>query len=271
MSDKPNGRALLHPILLAIQARFLKSRLAQVPAVALSGVLIGKLLAAAEKRGLNWRAVVVANLPTKIEVARRSWGLTSKDEEAVRFSRQHSAEYVTDMADRMKEQVRDVVAEGVEQNTPPPEMARNLLEAFGAMNRDWRRVALTETAVAVSNGYLAQHEEGEWVVGDTAVDCCDWCREHLQGRAFRLLDKAPLGPTEEESQECVWVGKTNVGRSRYPVTAAGEERSFAERWHPCIPAHPHCRCRWRKFNPALESIQPGSNRVVDKFNVWETR
>lgn len=259
-------------VLDAIAARFRKSRLGQVPATSLAGVLIGKLLAYAEKRGLNWRSVVVANLPTNITVARRTWGLTPRDEAAVDYSEKQSAEYVTDMADRMKESLREAITTRLATGMPSAQMARELLGEFGALNRDWRRIALTETATAVSNGYLAQQDPGQLVVGDSAVDCCDWCSEHIQGRAYVMRESAPLTvPSEDESWREVWVGKTNVGRSKYPVTAAGEPRSFAEKWHPCIPAHPHCRCRWRKFIPSAEEIEPGTNRVVDKLNLFNDK
>lgn len=261
----PEDRAFLD----LIHERFRKSRLAQVPGASLMGVLIGKLLAVAEKRGLDWRAVVVANLPTKIEVARRTWGLTPRDEEAIRFSEEHSAEYVTDLTDRMREQVQETVTQGLQEKLPPPQLAQRLLEEYGALNRDWRRVALTETATAVSNGYLAQQDPGELVVGDSAVDCCEWCAEHIQNRVFRLLPEPPAEPTEADSWECVWVGKTNVGRSKYRVKKDGTVRTSAEMWHPAIPAHPHCRCRWRKFVPGAEEIEPGTNRVVDKLNLFK--
>ncbi len=255
-------------VLDAIAERFKKSRLGQVPASSLAGVLIGKLLAFAEKRGMNWRSVVVANLPTNVTVARRTWGLMRRDEEALEYSEKQSAEYITDMADRMKEKLRDAVTGHLQAGKTAAQIAPELLAEFGELNRDWRRVAITETATAVSNGYLAQQDPGQLLVGDSAVDCCDWCSEHIQGRAYVMLEQAPLGPTEAESWQNVWVGKTNVGRSRYPVTAAGQPRSFAERWHPCIPAHPHCRCRWRKFIPSAERIEPGTNRVVDTLNLF---
>lgn len=253
-----------------IHARFLQSRLAQVPAVSVMGVMIGKLLAAAEKRGLNWRVVVVANLPTKVEVARRSWGLTPRDEAAIQFSREQSATAVTDMAARAKEQIGAAITRELAAGKTAPAIAAALAEEYGALNRDWRRVALTETATAVSNGYLAQIEPGEIVVGDAAVDCCPWCRRHLQGRAYRMLPAAPAAPTAAESLYCVWLGKTNVGRSRYPVKADGSLRSAGELWHPCIPAHPHCRCRWRRFDPRTEVIEPETHQVHPKegFDMW---
>jgi hypothetical protein len=241
---------LLNKIIAKLEA----ARQKHVPGAALAGVLIGKLLALAERKGLNWRSVVVANLPTSITVAKRTWGLSSREEQAIEYARAHAGRAVTDLTERAKAGLAATIAQAIEENASPEEAARRLQESYGELNRDWRRTALTETATAVANGYLAAQEPGAWVTGDSSVDCCEWCAEFIQGKVYRLLDTPPAEVTPEISAACVWVGKDNVGRSRYPLKADGTPRKPQELWHPCIPAHPHCRCRW------ILTTKPGENR-----------
>jgi hypothetical protein len=248
----------------AVHDKFLEARLAKVAPNSVMGHLIGKILEESERRGISWRGLVVSRLPVTVEAARAAHGLSPADERAIEYSRQQSARYITDMAERMKAAVREQITRAVAAREPPRQLAQTLFQQFSEANRDWRRIALTEAACAVANGYLSAIGPEEWVVGSSSVNCCDWCREHIQARAFRVLPEAPGEPTEEQSSSFVWVAKTNIGRSRYSLRLDGTKREPAELWHPCIPAHPHCRCRWRRLIPSVEAIQAGTNLVVQK-------
>jgi hypothetical protein len=248
----------------ALQAKFLRNLLGKIGPNTVRGHIIGKLLAEAEKRGISWHAMLARQLPTTVEVAEATHGLTRRDRLAIESSRETAAQYVTDMAERTKAAMNERITAAVANRTPPGELARELFHATGTANMDWRRIALTETAMAVANGYLASVPEFTVLVGDSSVDACPWCREHIQGRAFRSLEEPPEEITEALSRNCVWAGKTNVGRSRHPITREGKARTTAELWHPCIPVHPHCRCRWRRLIESIETIQPGTNIVVPK-------
>lgn len=103
-----------------------------------------------------------------------------------------------------------------------------LRAAFGRLNRDWRRVAITEAAFNRANGQLAALALGTRVEWSAAADACPKCRA-LHGRSFLVVD--PNDP-DKDPMEHVWVGKNPVG-SRPPEAI------------PSIPLHPHCRCLWR--------------------------
>jgi hypothetical protein len=260
----PRDRAFVEALL----ERFLRSRLAKVGARTLQGHLIGKLLAEAEARGVAWSNLVAGRLPVTIAAARKTFGLTLADERAIQYSRLHAAQYVTEFSDGLREQLGAAITTAVEQKAPPLQLAQALFHQAGEANHDWRRIALTESNIAVSNGYLTSLAPGTVVVGDSSEDACAWCKEHLHGRAFTLLEAAPEGEiTPELSARFVWPGKTNVGRSRYPTTADGRTRDPSEVWHPCVPAHPNCRCRWRRLVEAAEQITPGTNRVEPKSSL----
>lgn len=119
-------------------------------------------------------------------------------------------------------------------------LARRCFDGFSDLNRDWRRLALTETAAAVFNGQLAAVDpdegwEAEWI---TAVGACEWCMA-WKGHRFRIVK--PDDP-RRNGQTDLWVGKTNHGRSGAAKTKEGRPRSTNELYWPCQPVHPNCSC-----------------------------
>jgi hypothetical protein len=248
----------------ALHDRFLAGRLLRVGSNSIAGHLIGKLLADAEEQGISWQSILVGQLPVEIDTARTRYSLTPADEAAIELSRDQSATYITDMSERLREEIRGEVTRAVGDKESPLALAHTLQQRFGEANHDWRRIALTEAAVAESNGYLTAQEPGQILVGDSSMEACEWCAAHIHGRAFTMLAEPPSEVSDALSWSSVWVGKTNIGRTKYPYKVGGVKRTTAELWHPCIPAHPHCRCRWRRLIPSVEEVKPGSNLVEQK-------
>jgi hypothetical protein len=116
------------------------------------------------------------------------------------------------------------------------------MEGFGYLNRDWRRVALTETAMSAASGKLAQVAgmEGWEAIWTGTPNACPFC-SRMYGRSFKIVsaDKEPKDGDKE-----VWPGKSNIGRSVSLFTKDGRKREKGELWWPCIPAHPNCCCSW---------------------------
>lgn len=124
----------------------------------------------------------------------------------------------------------------------PEQLGRMLLHEFGVQMRDWRRVALTETATNRANGYLGTLKVGSSLRWSAAEDACPICRQ-LHGQRFTLVE--PTDPNRNPLKH-LWVGKHPRGYT--PVYS-----------HPAIPLHPHCRCRYihelavrGEVNPAIE-------------------
>lgn len=121
-------------------------------------------------------------------------------------------------------------------------LAQTLLYSFGELNRDWRRIAVTETAMAAEDGKLAAVDlaepwEGVWVAGPKA---CPFCKK-MAGRTFRIV--SPDDPHKDGYTQ-IWPGKNNIGRSASARTRDGRVRTKDELWWACIPAHPTCMCSW---------------------------
>lgn len=128
----------------------------------------------------------------------------------------------------------------------PKRLQGELLDRFGPLNRDWRRIAITECGNSVLEGMIAGLEPGTTVRRmEVYATACPFCRK-IDGRVLTVV--APdAEPKDWDTQ--VWVGKTNLGRSASPRKRVGNElieRTPAELW--TIPAglvHPHCRGTWQ--------------------------
>ena len=119
-------------------------------------------------------------------------------------------------------------------------LGRRCFDACADMNRDWRRLALTETAAAHANGQLAavDPEEGWEAVWVSATGACPWCA-HWNGTVYRVV--SPDAPRKDGATQ-IWVGKTNIGRSGAARTRDGRQRTLAELYWAAIPCHPNCSC-----------------------------
>lgn len=175
----------------------------------------------------------------------RNWDEAStrmrrQEQEAMEWTRVRGLEAMTNLTDQAKKGLQNVLLQSRQEGLGPRELQRRCYDRFAGLNRDWRRVALTETAAAVSNGQLAAVPEGEdWEA--VWVSCrggCEHCSE-WNGRTFRVV---PPSFPRKDGQTMLWAGKTNIGRSGAKRTRDGRVRGPAELWWPCVPCHPNCGC-----------------------------
>ena len=200
--------------------------------VAMKSLLLGKL-----KQGLKLPHLRDANIEAIAE------SVVSPDPDGLRaleYARERSGELLTGLKDATRQQIALTVMQYQAAPTTPFELAQTLQERFATLNRDMRRVALTETAAAYGNGFLAGIPAGEFVEWRAARDCCKYCKKY-HGKRFKVTDKPGDHHTE------VWVGKTNYGRSFSPTTVDGRKRTPDELAGPVIAAHPNCRCSYARI------------------------
>jgi hypothetical protein len=120
-----------------------------------------------------------------------------------------------------------------------------LLDTFGTMNRDWRRIAVTEATENVNQGFVASCAPGDKLKRvERYRGACPFCRK-IDGTVVTVVDPAKA---DKDGDTEIWVGKTNVGRSASPMRrgVAGLERRAPEElwWIAAGAMHPHCRGSW---------------------------
>lgn len=190
-------------------------------------------------------------LPATVERAIEVFSATRVQRAAMEFSAQRCAENVRNLADNARHRMRAVIAEDVHQRqlgvpvVGGSSLETKLLDQFGMLNRDWRRIAVTEAGEAQTQGFIASLPPGTKVQRvEQYRNACGFCKK-IDGKVVTVV--APDAADKNDETQ-VWVGKNNVGRSASPRKRVGnvfKEREPEEMW--VIPAglvHPHCRGRW---------------------------
>lgn len=149
--------------------------------------------------------------------------IESRHARALEYLAANAAEHITNLEALTRHQIKQAINQAAQSGTSPTDLAQDLLMRFQRLNRDWRRVALTETAQARNDGYLSIIPDGEQIEWSATHDACPICRHH-HARTYITGHGDP--------RTHVWPGK--------PPTPPG---TTPRDW-PRIPIHPHCRCRW---------------------------
>lgn len=167
------------------------------------------------------------------------------------FARARAAENVRALTEATRHKLRTIVAADLEQRVlggvpaGTSSLQTKLLDAFGELNRDWRRIAVTEAGEAMNQGFIASLKPGARVKRvEQYANACAFCRK-IDGVVATVV--AADAPNKDPATQ-VWVGKNNIGRSASPRKRVGDtlvERAPEEMWQlPAGLAHPHCRGRW---------------------------
>jgi len=191
---------------------------------------------------------ILAALPSS---AAQATGLSAATQAVLTFARARAAEHVQALSDNTRHRLRALVAADLEQralgNLPPgtSSLETKLLDEFGALNRDWRRIAVTEAGEAQLQGYIASLKPGTKVQRVERYEgACAFCR----GIDGRVVTVVAADHPDKNPDTMIWPGKNNVGRSASPKKRVGDvlvDREPDEMWQiPAGLAHPHCRGRW---------------------------
>jgi hypothetical protein len=132
-----------------------------------------------------------------------------------------------------------------------------LADEFATLNRDWRRIAITEAGEAQLQGYVASLKPGTRIKRvERYQNACSFCR----GIDGKIATVVAADSPDKNPDTMVWPGKNNIGRSASPRKRVGDvlvPREPNEMWWlPAGLAHPHCRGRWV---PTIEDL-PGDDQ-----------
>lgn len=191
---------------------------------------------------------LAAALPSTVAEAERRFKLTPAQVETLRYANAHAGENVRAFQEDARHALRALIVRRARDRAIGQErgsLQTELHDRFAILNRDWRRIAVTEAGEAANQGYIASLEPGQQVKRvEQYRGACPFCRK-IDGAIATIV--SPDKPDKDGDTE-IWVGKDNVGRSAAPRKRVGDElvpRSADEMWWlPAGLAHPNCRGRW---------------------------
>ena len=181
----------------------------------------------------------------------------------LRLAKQRAAVNISDVTDNARSKMKRVIVEHLQAQVlgqkegQQTALSTRLFDDFGVLNRDMRRIAVTEAGDVTNNAYIASRPIGAKVRRREAYKgACDFCRS-INGQVYRIVSAdAP----EKNGAEEVWVGKSNIGRSASPNRRQGGAlvpRESAEMWWCAAGVqHPHCRGSWEDVVERPANVRP---------------
>ena len=208
---------------------------------------------------------LAASLPLTVAEAEKRFQLTPAQRESLEYARAHAGENVRAFRDDSRHALRRIVMRRAHERftgTEQGSLQTELMDRFAILNRDWRRIAVTEAGEALNQGFVSSLEPGSQVKRvEQYRGACPFCRK-IDGVVATVV--SPDKPDKDGDTE-IWVGKDNVGRSASPNKRVGDKlvpRSVDEMWWlPAGLAHPNCRGRW------IATVQPKPGDDPD-FHKW---
>lgn len=192
---------------------------------------------------------ILQALPTTVVGAASTFPMRPTQVAVLEYAAEHTMENVQGVADDVRHRMRLLLMKRAQDSAigamDTSKFQQDLLYQFGQLNRDWRRVAVTEAVENANQSYIAMMAPGDKVKrSEHYTGACSFCRK-IDGMVFEVVDP---GNPDKDGWTQVWVGKTNVGRSAAPrqrVDGVLIERDPSQMWWPAAGAqHPSCRGFW---------------------------
>lgn len=196
--------------------------------------------------------------------------LTPVERAILQVAQARTAESITAVAGEARSALKRVCIEHIQAKVLGQKegthayLRQRLFDSFGVLNRDWRRVAVTEAGEACNQGFILAMRPGQRVRRLEAYrGACPFCAS-INGMVLEVIAAADAVPSRD-GWKAVWPGKSNAGRSASPRKRVGDvlvERPESERWWIAAGVqHPNCRGSWAY----VADRKPGTS---DEFAAW---
>lgn len=219
------------------------------------------------------KAAAIANLHDKLvrdaTVLKREVGMSREQAAAIEFGQARCCQYVTNVTESTRAVIKQSIINwqqekfnGVPKSVGERDLQGRLLDSFATLNRDWRRIALTEVADNAMNGFIAAQPDGVKVKRQEMYQgACPMCSK-VDGKVLTVV---PADKPNKNWDTEVWVGKSNYGRSASPYRRVGGQlvqRTDSELSKIAAGTlHPNCRGRWVAVDEPKLGVDP-------KFAAW---
>ena len=212
-------------------------------------------------------AILAGALPVTVKAAIKIFNIEGTEKLALEYAKLKAADLIVSLSDQSRHAVKMTLLDHFQKKMSGDETAttqkleQSLFDAHMELNRDWRRIALTEAGNGFNEGFVASLPPGTHVKRVELYNCCGYCKS-IDGKVMTVCDS---NDPEKDGDTMIWQGKNNVGRSSSPNKRMPDgtlvPRTKEELWWVTTGTiHPNCRGFF---------IQVAENyRVSDKFAAW---
>jgi len=222
-------------------------------------------------------AIDLKGLPKTLKDAIAKGTFTAREVRALKYAIQYAAINITSVTNRAQSKIANMVVDSIQNREHPRRLASRMFDEMAVgddavLNRDWERVAITEANRSANDAIIAGYEDGEYVLGNSHDDACQYCVRYIDQKIYKVTTKPPpdyshLDPKSKKYTDLarrwdteIWVGKSNMGRSL--AARRRSPKGLVPRMHhelgtPTLPLHPTCRCRWSKWLPEIYYLKNG--------------
>jgi hypothetical protein len=230
--------------------------------LAVRSTFMGRVQANMEALTIKQADKVLEALPSTVKAASSEFSMSAAQRVILDYARVRGIENVQRIADNTRHRMRQVVLDHTQQRflgAPESEHAlqTTLADEFATLNRDWRRIAETETTENQNQGYVSSMRVGSKLQRvEQYRNACSWCRK-IDGA---IMEVVSADDPNKNGETQIWPGKTNMGRSSAPRKRVGSILVHREPeemyWIAAGAQHPHCRGRWV---PVIQD-EPGDDK-----------
>jgi post-segregation antitoxin (ccd killing protein) len=196
-------------------------------------------------------AALRATLPTTLEAVVQALRLAPVAKACLDYGAVRAAENIVALSREARASIQQVLMahalkkQSGDHTATPQYLEQRLGDTFANLNRDWRRIALTETGEMSLQGFVAAQALGTKLKRiEQYRGACGFCKK-VDGMVMEVVD--PELPVKDGRTQ-IWVGKTNIDRAssaRKRTEAGLVARAEYELWWLAAGViHPHCRGLW---------------------------
>ncbi len=193
-------------------------------------------------------------LPSTAADAFHQFTLNDAEKGVMAFGKARAVENVVSLPPKVAHSMKGVVLQHLEDKmygNPGGKFSSlesALSDRFAALNRDWRRIAITESGECMNQGMIAGMKAGQKAKRiEMYIGACEFCQK-INGKIMTVV---AADAKFKDPDTMIWPGKNNVGRSASPRKRVGSvliPRTPEEMWTiPSGLAHPNCRGRWLRI------------------------
>lgn len=231
--------------------------------------LMGKVQAQLNKVDERGADKLLGALPNTLPVAVEQFGLAGAQRAALEYGFAHCAENITALTDSLRHRIKNAIMDYAQaramgdKETARGSLESRLFDEFAVLNRDWRRIAVTEAGEIANQGMVASMAPGSKLKRvEFYKGACAFCRS-IDGKIMNVVDAADQ---KKNGDTDIWPGKTNIGRSVAPRKRVGSllvpRKAHEKFWIAAGVQHPHCRGYWE---PVEDETEPD---VDPAFTAW---